>query len=98
MPKGYWIGHVTVEDPVVCEDYRKANAVAFEKFGARFLVRGGEQTVEEGSVRPRTVVLEFDDIETARACYVSPEYRAAFEIRAKVSAGDLVIVEGYDGE
>ena len=57
MPKGYWIGHVTVEDPVVYEEYRKANAVAFEKFGARFLVRGGEQTVEEGTVRPRTVVL-----------------------------------------
>ena len=98
MPKGYWIGHVTVEDPMVYEEYRKANAVAFEKFGARFLVRGGEQTVEEGSVRPRTVVLEFDDIETARACYQSPEYRAAFEIRDKVSAGDMVIVEGYDGE
>ena len=98
MPKGYWIGHVTVEDPVVYEDYRKANAVAFEKFGARFLVRGGEQTLKEGSARPRTVVLEFDDIETARACYASPEYRAAFEIRAKVSAGDLVIVEGHDGE
>ncbi|MFZ9020882.1 MAG: DUF1330 domain-containing protein, partial [Paracoccaceae bacterium] len=48
MPKGYWIGHVTVEDPVVYEEYKKANAVAFEKFGARFLVRGGEQTVEEG--------------------------------------------------
>jgi uncharacterized protein (DUF1330 family) len=82
----------------VYEEYRKANAVAFEKFGARFLVRGGEQTVEEGTVRPRTVVLEFDDIETARACYESPEYRAAFEIRAKVSAGDMVIVEGYGGE
>ena len=61
MPKGYWIGHVTVEDPVVYEEYREANAVAFEKFGARFLVRGGEQTVEEGTVRPRTVVLEFDE-------------------------------------
>ena len=98
MPKGYWIGHVTVEDSVVYEEYRKANAAAFANVGARFLVRGGEQTVEEGTVRPRTVVLEFDDIETARACYESPEYRAAFEIRAKVSAGDMVIVEGYDGE
>ena len=98
MPKGYWIGHVTVDDPVVYEEYRNANAVAFEKFGARFLVRGGEQTVEEGTVRARTVVLEFDDIETARACYESPEYRAAFKIRAKVSAGDMVIVEGFDGE
>ena len=48
---------VTVEDPVVYEEYRKANAVAFEKFGA-VSVRGGEQTVEEGTVRPRTVVLD----------------------------------------
>jgi uncharacterized protein (DUF1330 family) len=44
------------------------------------------------------VVIEFDDIETARACYESPEYRAAFEIRAKVSAGDMAIVEGYESK
>ena len=98
MPKGYWIGHVTVEDPVVYEEYRKANAVAFEKFGARFLVRGGEQTVEEGTVRPRTVVLEFDDIDSAR---LLRKPRVSLGIRNSHQSfrrSDMVIVEGYDGE
>ncbi|NCX19703.1 MAG: DUF1330 domain-containing protein [Rhodobacteraceae bacterium] len=54
--------------------------------------------IQTGCAQRLTSHLEFDDIETARACYESPEYRAAFEIRAKVSAGDMVIVEGYDDE
>lgn len=36
MPKGYWIGHVTVDDPQAYEAYRAANATAFAKYGARF--------------------------------------------------------------
>lgn len=94
MP-AYWIGHVTVSDPAAYEAYRQANAVAFAKYGARFLVRGGAQEVVEGSVRPRTVVIEFSDLETARACYRSPEYQAAKAKRDGVSLADLCIVEGY---
>lgn len=94
MP-AYWIGHVTVSDPAAYEAYRQANAVAFAKYGARFLVRGGAQEVVEGSVRPRTVVIEFADLETARACYHSPEYQAAKARRIGVSLADLCIVDGY---
>ena len=75
--------------------YREANAIAFEKFGARFIVRGGEQIIEEGYSKPRTVVIEFDDLETAKKCYDSDEYQRAKKIRDAVSTGDMVIVEGY---
>ena len=40
MPKGYWIVHIDVRDPEVYQQYVKANAAAFAKYGARFLVRG----------------------------------------------------------
>lgn len=96
MAKAYWVGHVSVNDPDAYEKYRAANAVAFEKYGAKFIVRGGAQTVKEGSSRPRTVVLEFADLATAQACYDSPEYQAAKALRDPVSEGDLVIVEGYE--
>lgn len=96
MPKAYWIAHVDVSDPEVYETYKVANAAPFAKFGAKFVVRAGSQQVREGSVRPRTVVIEFPDMEAACACYDSPEYQAAKAIRADVSEGDLVIVEGYD--
>lgn len=96
MPKGYWVGHVDVDDPQAYEKYRAANAVAFEQYGARFLVRGGDQQVREGTVRARTVVLEFDSYEDAVACYESEAYKKALAIREEVSTGDLVIVQGYD--
>ena len=94
--KGYWIAHVSVDDAQAYEAYRQANAAAFAKYGARFLVRGGPQDVVEGAARPRSVVLEFPSIEAARGCYHSPEYRRAKALRDPVSQVDLVIVEGWD--
>ena len=96
--KGYWIGHVDVTDPERYKDYIAANAVPLGKYGARFLARNGECEVPEGSLKGRRhVVIEFDSYEKAKACYDSPEYRAAIEIRREASTGDLVIIEGYEG-
>ncbi|MBV9066345.1 MAG: DUF1330 domain-containing protein [Methylobacteriaceae bacterium] len=97
MPKAYWIGRIDVNDPDAYKQYVAANAKAFGKYGARFLVRGGKAETREGSSRARNVVIEFKDYETARACYDSPEYREAMKLRENASAGDLIIVEGYDG-
>jgi uncharacterized protein (DUF1330 family) len=95
--KGYWIGHVDVTDPERYKDYIAANAVAFGKYGARFLVRNGACEVPEGGLKGRRhVVLEFDSYATAKACYDSPEYQAAIKIRLEASTGDLVIIEGYE--
>ena len=60
-------------------------------------MRGGPAESREGNARARNVVIEFKDYETAKACYDSPEYRAAMKLRENASTGDLVIVEGYDG-
>lgn len=98
MSKGYWIGHVTVEDPQAYQAYRDANARAFAKYGARFLIRGGPQEVVEGQMRDRSVVIEFPSVEQARACYHSPEYAAARALREPCSIADVAIVEGWDNE
>ncbi len=97
MPKAYWVAHVDVRDPVAYERYRQANAAPFAKYGARFLVRGAPQRQMEGHSRARTVVIEFADLETALACYHSPEYQAAKALRDPVSEGDLVVLEGWEG-
>lgn len=97
MAKGYWIGHVTVADAAAYEAYRTANATAFARYGARFLVRGGNQEVVEGDLRPRAVVIEFPSLQAARDCYHSPEYQAALALRQPVSHADIAIVEGWDG-
>jgi uncharacterized protein (DUF1330 family) len=95
--KGYWIVHVDVSDPELYKDYIAANAVAFRKFGGRFLVRGGASEAVEGHFRSRTVIVEFNDYATALTCYRSAEYAGAMAIRKSASIGDLKIVEGYDG-
>ena len=96
MTKAYWIGHATVDDPETYAKYREANAVAFAKYHGKFLVRGGAQDLKEGALRPRSVILEFPALEAAQACYNSPEYQRAKDVRDPVSLIDLVIVEGYD--
>ena len=97
MAKGYWIARVDVTDPDGYMGYVKANAEAFRKFGARFIVRGGAYEAPEGTPRSRNIVLEFADYATALACYRSPEYQAAKALRDGKSEADLIVIEGYDG-
>lgn len=96
MAKGYWIAHVTLTDADKYPEYVKANAVAFEKYGARFLVRGGTAQVMEGDSRERHVVIEFESYEKALECYHSPEYAAALKLRKECAETDAIVVEGYD--
>jgi len=97
MAKGYWIAHVDVTDPKAYELYRSANAEAFHKYGARFLIRAGAFSLAEGAARSRHIVLEFIDYETALACYRSSQYQKAILLRRCAADTDLIVVAGYDG-
>ena len=92
--KGYWIAMVDITDPVKYPEYVAANAVAFEKYGAKFLARGGRHEDPEGPTGQRHVIIEFESYQTAIACYQSPEYQAALKIRLEASSAHFVIVEG----
>ena len=61
MTKAYWIVRVSVANPEGYPAYLEAARSAFEKFGARFVVRGGRCEAMEGSARERNVVVEFAD-------------------------------------
>lgn len=94
MP-AYVIANVVVNDPVRYEDYRRLVLSTIEKFGGRFIVRGGAVEPLEGDWRPgRFVVVEFPSVERARAWWHSPEYSEAKAIRQATSTGTLLIVEG----
>ncbi|MCC2687205.1 MAG: hypothetical protein K0S21_8 [Rhizobiaceae bacterium] len=96
MAKGYWIAHVDVRDPESYKNYVAAAKPAFDRFGARFLARGGAFEAPEGRGRARNVIIEFPSLEDAQACYHSAEYQAARAIREKVADAELVLVEGVD--
>jgi len=94
MAKAYWIARVDVSDPETYKQYVETAKPAFQRYNAQFLARGGKTEVLEGKARARNVVIAFDSMEDALACYNSPEYRAARKIRQSVSEGEFVLVEG----
>mgnify|MGYP006784437587 CR=1 FL=1 len=97
MSKGYWIAHVAVSNPDQYKFYAEAAPVAFKKYGATILARGGKSQQMEGPGRPRNVVIEFPSLQAVIDCYNSPEYTHLVKVRSPHSEGDLVIIEGYDG-
>jgi len=94
MSKGYWIAHVDVRDPERYKDYVATAKPAFERYGAKFLARGGAFTDLEGKARGRNVVIEFPSLQHAVDCYNSPEYQPAAKIRHQIADGEMLVVEG----
>jgi uncharacterized protein (DUF1330 family) len=94
MAKGYWIARVDVRDAERYKDYVAAAKPAFERYGAKFLARGGAFQRLEGDVRSRNVVIEFPSLQAAIDCYNSPEYQIAAAIRQEVASAEMVVVEG----
>jgi uncharacterized protein (DUF1330 family) len=91
----YVIGDVDVHDPEAYVEYRKLVAPTIEKYGGRFLVRGGPHEVIEGDQVPhRIVVLEFESVAQAKAWHSSEEYAPAIAIRQKAATSNVIIVEG----
>ena len=98
MAKGYWIGRGDIHDETAYQNYIRANAAAFEKFGARFIIRGGEFESVEGSARGRNVVIEFPSYKDALDCYHSEEYKQAMAYRAPpIAEADIIVIGGYEG-
>jgi uncharacterized protein (DUF1330 family) len=94
MP-AYVIAHVDVKDPVRYEDYRKRVKPTIDKFGGRFLARGGATEVLEGKWDPkRLVIVEFPSVEHARQWWNSEEYAPVRAMRQAASEGTLVLIEG----
>lgn len=91
----YVIADVTVTDPAGYEDYRRRVPATIEKYGGRFIARGGTIEVLEGDWQPsRLVIIEFPTADEARAWWNSPEYAAARAIRQATSEGTLLILQG----
>lgn len=91
----YVLADIEVTDPSAYEDYKQLSSAAAEKYGGRFVVRGGNTEALEGDwPTGRFVILEFSDGEAARRWYDSPEYAEARAVRQRASTGRLLLVEG----
>ena len=93
----YVIYDVQIRDPERYQEYTVKVKPAIEAAGGRYLARGGEHKVIEGSWEPRRLVLfEFPSIAKAEEFYNSELYREYKTIREESSSGNIVIVEGYE--
>jgi uncharacterized protein (DUF1330 family) len=94
MAKGYWMVHVTVTNPENYAEYVRLDTPIVERFGGKFLVRGGTSEAPEAPQKDRHVVVEFPSYQAALDCYNSDDYLAAAKIRMANSDSDIVVVEG----
>ncbi|HYH52117.1 MAG TPA: DUF1330 domain-containing protein [Acidimicrobiia bacterium] len=90
----YVIVEVDVTNPEVYEEYRPLAGESVARHGGRFIVRGGKNEAWEGEWSDRIVVLEFEDLDAARAWYHSDDYQAAVRIRHRSSTARMIAVEG----
>jgi uncharacterized protein (DUF1330 family) len=78
MAKAYWIStYRSISNPDALAAYAKLAGPALTGAGGRFLARGMPAQVYEAGIQERTVLLEFDSVEAARAAHDSPAYQEA---------------------
>ena len=96
MKKGYVLLQVNVNDPEVFKKYPELSEKIISKAGGKYLFRGHEFEVIEGSWDfKRNVLLEFENISKAQEWYNSSDYQEALKIRSNSATSNLIIIEGY---
>jgi uncharacterized protein (DUF1330 family) len=97
--KAYLIAVETVHDEAMFAEYRKQVVGTLVPFGGQFVARGGKLTMLEGQWQyPRTVIIEFPTRESAESWYKSSDYQKIIALRHNSTSGNLVILDGIDGE
>jgi uncharacterized protein (DUF1330 family) len=95
MAKAYWIStYRSISNPDALAAYAKLAGPALTGAGGRFLARGMPAQVYEAGLQQRTVLLEFDSVEAARAAHDSPAYQEALAALASGADREIRIVEG----
>jgi uncharacterized protein (DUF1330 family) len=92
----YVISEVEFLDQARADIYRSLASASIERYGGRYVVRGGAIELIEGERDPkrRLVIVEFPSMQRAHEWYRSPEYAEALKVRAGALTRTLTFVEG----
>lgn len=92
----YIIVDTRIENPDVYEDYKAKARPLVEKYGGKYLARGGDMKVLESDLwsPTRVVILEFPDMASAEKFMHSEEYAPVRAIRRANAKCTLFIVDG----
>jgi uncharacterized protein (DUF1330 family) len=91
----YVISEVEVRNQAAMEAYRALAAQTIDRYGGRYLARGGATKLVEGGPPAKTIIMvEFPSMARAREWYQSPEYAEALKLRQTALERRLLFVEG----
>lgn len=91
----YAIADVEVIDLEKFQEYVNQVPATVEKYGGKYIVRGGAIENCEGDWEPtRMVVIEFENMEQLKKWYYSQEYSGPKELRHQSSRANVLFVEG----
>jgi len=92
---GYFIVQINVTNPKNYREYIEKVTPIVEKFGGKYIVRGGRSENVEGNWSyERTVVLKFPTFEMVKKWHQSEEYKPIKKIREENSECNAIIIEG----
>ena len=87
-PKAYVVAEITVTDMDAYREYVAAAFPVIQKFGGRFLTRGGTSLAVEGAPpAERVMIIEFASLDQAKAFEYSQDYTDIAPLRQR-SASD----------
>lgn len=91
----YVVVQIDIHDPAMYARYKDLAPPSIARYNGRYIVRGGKTDILEGNWQPqRLVILEFPDVESAKAWWSSPEYAEAKALRNSSANTDMLVVEG----
>ena len=91
----YLIASIEIHDREGFAAYREQVAAVIERYGGRYLVRGGAVHPLEGDFGlKRLVIVEFPTLDAARRFYGSEAYAPLLKLRAGSTVSQVALVEG----
>ena len=95
MSKAYWVAtYRSIDNPDKLAAYAKLAGPAIAAAGGKFLARGPAVAAWEAGILQRVVVIEFENLDAARAAHDSPAYQEALAALGDGAVRDLRVVEG----
>ena len=95
MPAYVFFDILEIVDQKKMEAYGHQIGSTVERYGGRYLVRGGSVNVVEGDWRPvLPVIIEFPSLEQAYEWYESEDYKELRALRAGAAKLNAVFIEG----
>jgi uncharacterized protein (DUF1330 family) len=95
MP-AYMVLEIEVQDPETYAEYVGKVPATVEKYGGRYLVRGGRVIPLAGEWTPeRMVILEFPTMEQMERWNASSEYAEVAPLRMRAAKTRAIALEGY---